>query len=79
MSIPKEPAILINAITCLKCKDLIVSMHIHDFRWCSCESVAVDGGRSYLKRAYAEGIEPGSFIEESIVLDYEQHKFRKAS
>lgn len=79
MSDPKEPAIIVNAITCNKCKELIVSMHIHDFRWCSCKSVAVDGGRSYLKRCYGEDIEPGTaYIEESIVLDYEQHKFRKA-
>lgn len=80
MSEPKEPAILINAITCLKCNDLIVSTHVHDFRWCSCNSVAVDGGKSYLKRVFAEGIEPGSsYVEESIILDYDLHKFRKAS
>lgn len=79
MSDPKEPAIIVNAITCNKCKELIVSMHIHDFRWCSCKSVAVDGGKSYLKRSFAEDINPEeAFTEESIVLDYEQHKFRKA-
>jgi len=77
MSEPKEPAILINAITCLKCKDLIVSNHIHDFKWCSCGNVAVDGGKAYLKRCIAEGSDV-TYIEESIVLDYAQHKYRKA-
>ena len=73
----KEPTILINAISCLKCKDLIVSTHIHDFRWCSCKNVAVDGGKSYLKRSIAEDSDLG-YVEESIVLDHELHKYRKA-
>lgn len=36
-------------IRCLKCKDEIWSRHVHDFRWCKCKCVAVDGGRHYLK------------------------------
>ena len=78
MSNPKEPAIIVNSVTCKKCNTLIVSNHIHDFRWCPCGNVAVDGGKSYLKRSLAEGAETDSFIEESIVLDYELHKYRKA-
>lgn len=39
----------INAIKCLKCGDIIYSRSRHDFRWCSCESCAVDGGFDYLK------------------------------
>jgi len=31
-------------VKCLKCGDIITSNYRHDFRWCSCESVAVDGG-----------------------------------
>lgn len=31
-------------VKCLKCNDKIKSKHRRDFRWCSCESVAVDGG-----------------------------------
>jgi len=78
MSIPKEPAILINAVTCKKCNEMVVSTFIHDFKWCSCGNVAVDGGKSYLKRSLAEGADMDSFIEESIVLDFELHKYRKA-
>lgn len=39
-----------NAIQCRKCGDIIESKHRHDFAWCSCHSVAVDGGKDYLKR-----------------------------
>lgn len=34
--------ILINKIKCLKCGDIIVSTHRHDFKWCKCKSVFVD-------------------------------------
>ena len=39
-----------NRIKCKKCGDIIESYHVHDFKWCSCKSVAVDGGREYLRR-----------------------------
>lgn len=39
----------INAVYCLKCKDTIFSRARHDFRWCSCKSVGVDGGLDYFK------------------------------
>ena len=40
-----------NAIKCKTCGELIESRHVHDFKWCSCGAVAVDGGLEYLKRA----------------------------
>lgn len=39
-----------NRIKCKKCGDIIESYDVHDFKWCSCKSVAVDGGREYLRR-----------------------------
>lgn len=36
-------------VKCLKCGDIIQSTHRHDFRWCSCQSVAVDGGDDYMR------------------------------
>jgi len=36
-------------IKCLKCNDIIESMYRHDFKWCSCENVFVDGGNEYLR------------------------------
>ena len=42
--------IRINRIKCLKCGDIITSETVHDFKWCSCHSCAVDGGTDYLRR-----------------------------
>lgn len=43
-----------NKVQCLLCKDIIQSMYRHDFKWCKCESIAVDGGGQYLKLSYTE-------------------------
>lgn len=48
--IKKINKIRTNRIKCKKCGDIIESYHVHDFKWCSCKSVAVDGGREYLRR-----------------------------
>lgn len=49
----KEPArIKVNKIQCAKCKDIIVSEYGHDFKYCSCGEVAVDGGKNYLRRLF---------------------------
>ena len=42
--------ILVNKIRCRKCNDIIESKYTHDFVTCSCGTVSVDGGKSYLKR-----------------------------
>lgn len=42
--------IIKNSVKCLKCLDVIESKHRHDFVWCKCKSIAVDGGKEYLKR-----------------------------
>lgn len=42
--------LLENKIQCNKCKDILVSKHRHDFKFCSCEGCAVDGGKAYLRR-----------------------------
>ena len=33
-----------HAIQCTKCQETIESKHSHDFKYCSCKSVAIDGG-----------------------------------
>ncbi|PEE39133.1 DUF7695 domain-containing protein [Bacillus pseudomycoides] len=48
-----------NAIQCRKCGDVIESKFTRDFKYCSCGSVAVDGGLEY---ARITG-EPESVIE----------------
>ena len=42
--------IILNAVYCIKCKEVVESTHRHDFRYCSCGAVAVDGGKAYLRR-----------------------------
>lgn len=42
--------ILVNKIRCNKCGDEIESTHRHDFKFCKCGAVAVDGGLDYLRR-----------------------------
>lgn len=39
--------ILVNKIRCNKCGDEIESTHRHDFKFCKCGAVAVDGGLDY--------------------------------
>lgn len=42
--------ILANKIRCKKSGDIIESKSVYDFRFCKCDSVAVDGGHDYLRR-----------------------------
>ena len=42
--------IITNKIRCKKCGDIIESTHRHDFKFCKCGAVAVDGGKDYLRR-----------------------------
>ena len=39
-----------NIIKCKKCGEVIESLSVHDFKFCKCGAVAVDGGHDYLKR-----------------------------
>ena len=47
-----EKKLIRNAIKCNNCGDVIESKYTHDFKWCSCETVAVDGGLSYARRLF---------------------------
>ena len=33
-----------HALYCKKCKDILESKHLHDFKFCSCNSIGIDGG-----------------------------------
>lgn len=39
-----------NKVQCIYCNEVIESKSVHDFKWCSCGKIAVDGGLDYLKR-----------------------------
>lgn len=45
-----EKKIKANKAQCKKCKDIIESKTVHDFKSCSCGSIAVDGGKEYIRR-----------------------------
>ncbi|OAM76025.1 DUF7695 domain-containing protein [Devosia elaeis] len=47
-----DDIIIRNSVRCLDCRDEIVSVHRHDFKYCRCGNVAVDGGDQYLRRVY---------------------------
>lgn len=55
--------IVVNRVYCTKCKELIISKHVHDFKTCKCENVSVDGGTNYLKRAWPENLDFIDFSE----------------
>lgn len=48
MGIP--PKLIYNAVLCHVCGDLVSSRHRHDFRFCYCGNIAVDGGLEYIRR-----------------------------
>jgi tRNA(Ile2) C34 agmatinyltransferase TiaS len=60
--------IIRNSVKCHKCNEEIESKHRHDFRWCKCQNIAVDGGKEYLRRA-GEGISDKSYTDTSKVKD----------
>jgi hypothetical protein len=39
-----------NAVECRLCGDVVESIHRHDFVFCKCGEIAVDGGKDYLRR-----------------------------
>lgn len=55
--------IFLNQAKCLVCGDMIVSKHRHDFVWCSCKRLAVDGGSWMSRRLFNDA----SMIEEMTV------------
>ena len=61
----KNQKIIHNRIKCKKCGDIIESFSEHDFKFCSCEACAVDGGHDYLRRCFTDG--PDDFEDLSVV------------
>lgn len=64
-----------NAARCKKCGDVIESKHVHDFRWCKCGQVFVDGGHDYLRRGFKDS--PDDFEDLSEYGEIEDEKSDK--
>lgn len=47
---PIDRRLVRNAACCRRCGEEIESTHRHDFKWCSCKGIFVDGGLSYARR-----------------------------
>lgn len=58
--------IIKNQIKCNHCNEIIESKYRHDFKYCKCEKVFVDGGKDYLKRGFTS---PDDYTELSEVVD----------
>ena len=61
-----------NAVQCAKCKDIIHSKHRHDFVYCSCKSIYIDGGMDYLRA----GGDPENFIGLGHLTDEEFEEYK---
>ena len=57
-----------NKIKCRHCEDVIESTDRHDFKFCSCGAIAVDGGNDYWRRiGKPENILEGEEVEAEYV------------
>ena len=63
--------LLRNRIKCKHCGDVIESTHVHDFKYCGCGKVFIDGGREYCRYGFPGG-DPGDHIE--FMAEYAEEK-----
>lgn len=63
-----EENIEVSTLQCPKCKDIIYSRTRHDFRYCGCGSIFVDGGFDYLKYGCDNDIDIKNIKQETILL-----------
>ena len=76
VSIMPGQRILRNCIKCKSCGDIIESENAHDFKFCSCKRVAVDGGHDYLRRCVTDS--SNDYEELSIVEGDNGADFRRS-
>jgi len=57
---PKKKYIEKDGLLCTQCNNVICSFSRHDFKFCSCGSIFVDGGDDYF-RIGGSGIEKGEY------------------
>ena len=63
--------IIQNELECKKCGDIIYSAYRHDFKYCKCGSVAVDGGMDYVRRVgkIEDIVERSMYMDEDALAD----------
>ena len=60
----------IEAFKCPKCSAVVYSRTRHDYRWCPCKTIAVDGGLDYSRVVYKDTFPEG--VELNLDLTVEQ-------
>ena len=64
-----------SSIKCLKCEEVLISKHQHDFQRCSCDNRAfVDGGSVY-SRIGANDLDKILIIKDEDVKDVKESKW----
>lgn len=63
--------VIVNKVRCKKCNDIIESKHSHDFKYCHCGEIFIDGGNEYQRYGWAlKTPSEGSSAEEYIDFSY---------
>ena len=70
----KSMVILHNRIKCNHCGDIIESYNVHDFKFCRCNTVYVDGGHEYLRRGFNT---PEDYTDMSESVEINKHGVNK--
>jgi len=68
----------VNAFECPKCAAIVFSRTRHDYRWCPCKTIAVDGGLEYSRVVYKDKFPESREIEvdaskEQLYEDWNHH------
>lgn len=53
----------VSAVECAKCEAVVYSRARHDFHWCPCGAIAIDGGFDYKKVCYRDASPRHLFVE----------------
>lgn len=69
INIGSKRVILHNKIKCNKCGDIIESYDVHDFKYCKCQTVFVDGGHEYLRRGFKNSPDDYTELSESVAIN----------
>ena len=64
--------VIVNKAQCKLCGDIIESKTVHDFRFCKCGEIAVDGGKEYIRRVANDMT---NVIELSVIVQEEREPY----
>ena len=72
-----EPTIVLNMVKCKGCKQVLISLHRHDYRTCSCEyQIMVDGCVDYCRRGWDSKFGTLGELSEDLTIVKVNNKFK---